>query len=489
MEREKETLTTIFGAPVGDNQNSLTIGSRGPVLMEDIHLVEKLAQFNRERIPERVVHAKGVGAHGNFRVTHDISRYTSAQLFSEVGQKTPVFIRFSTVAGERGSADTERDPRGFAVKFYTEQGIWDMVGNNTPVFFIRDGLKFPDFIHSQKRLPQSGLRSAEMQWDFWVHSPEALHQLTILFSDRGIPDGYRFMNGYGSHTYSLINSGGIRHWVKWHLKSLQGIRNLLPDEADRLKAEDPDYAARDLFEAIERGDHPKWRVCIQVMSEAQAETHADNPFDVTKVWPHKDYPLIEVGVMELTRNPVNYFAEVEQAAFSPANIVPGMGFSPDKMLQARLFAYPDAQRYRIGTNYGNLPVNASRSPVHSYSRDGAMRFDMNGGQSPVYEPNGLGGPVESPAAMRPRWAASGDVGHFSHREDHDDFRQAGDLFRMLPSDEKARLVANIVRAMKGVPRSVQRQQVLYFLKADRAYGEGVALGLGLTPEECQNLSF
>lgn len=471
-------MTTHAGIPVADNQNSMTAGERGPVLIQDFQLIEKMAQFNRERVPERVVHAKGSGAHGIFRVTGDITRYSKAKLFSEVGKETPVFVRFSTVAGEKGSADTARDPRGFAVKFYTEEGNWDMVGNNTPVFFVRDGLKFSDFIHSQKRHPVTGLRSDTMQWDFWSLSPESLHQVTILFSDRGIPDGFRYMNGYSSHTFSLFAADDTRYWVKWHFKTLQGIRNLTREVAEKLAGEDADYATRDLYMAIENGDYPRWSVKVQIMPEEEALHYAVNPFDLTKVWSHKDYPLIEVGVMELNRNPENYFAEVEQSAFEPSNVVPGMGFSPDKMLQARLFSYPDAHRYRIGTNYAQLPINAPKAPVHTYHRDGSMRFDDNGGGSPVYEPNSFGGPQDSSQWREPALKISGDADRYDHHDGNDDYRQAGDLFRLMTADEQRRLIDNIVVSMKNVPEAIQRRQIGHFLKADPRYGEGVAKGLG-----------
>ena len=372
---DESQMTTTSGRPVGDNQNSVTAGPRGPVLMEDYLLFEKMAHFNRERIPERIVHAKGSGAFGTFTVTNDITKYTSAKLFNQIGKKTEVLARFSTVAGEKGSADTGRDPRGFAVKFYTEEGNWDMVGNNTPIFFVRDPLKFSDFIHSQKRDPKTNLRSSTMMWDFWSLSPESLHQVTTLMTDRGTPDGYRHMHGFSSHTFSLLNANNERFYVKWHFITMQGIKNLTAEQAERLAGEDPDYAQRDLFTAIERGDFPKWRVSVQIMPEAEAETYHIHPFDLTKVWPHKDYPLQEVGIMELNRNPKNYFAEIEQGAFSPVNIVPGMGYSPDKMLQGRLISYPDAHRYRLGVNYDSLPVNRARCPIHTYHRDGSMRFD------------------------------------------------------------------------------------------------------------------
>ncbi|KTC35623.1 catalase, partial [Pseudomonas putida] len=407
---QSKILTTASGAPVADNQNSRSAGPRGPLLLDDFHLIEKLAHFNRENIPERRVHAKGSGAYGTFTVTRDITEYSSAKLFSAVGKQTETFLRFSTVGGERGSADTERDPRGFALKFYTEEGNWDIVGNNTPVFFIRDPMKFPDFIHTQKRLPQSNLKSAQMMWDFWSHSPESLHQVTILFSDRGIPDGYRHMHGFGSHTYSLINAKGERHWVKWHYKTAQGIKNLAPADAARIAGTDPDYAQRDLFDAIERGDYPKWRVCMQIMSEDQANRHHENPFDVTKTWSQKEFPLIEVGMLELNRNPLNYFAEVEQATFGPSNMVPGVGLSPDRMLQGRVFAYADAHRYRVGTNHQQLPVNAPRSPVHSYQRDGSMAFGSNGGAAPNYEPNSYAdAPKQAPQYREPALALHGDA--------------------------------------------------------------------------------
>jgi catalase len=432
-----------------------------------------------------VVHAKGAGAHGTFTVTHDITKYTTAKLFDKIGKQTEVLARFSTVAGEKGAADTARDPRGFSVKFYTEEGNWDMTGNNTPVFFVRDALKFSDFIHSQKRVPQTNLRSPAVMWDFWSLSPESLHQVTTLMSDRGTPDGFRHMHGFSSHTFSLINAKNERFWVKWHFLTRQGIKNLTAQRADELAGTDPDYATRDLFEAIERGDFPKWRVCIQVMPEAEADHYKVNPFDLTKIWSHKDYPLIDVGEMELNRNPKNYFAEIEQAAFSPVNIVPGMGYSPDKMLQARLISYPDAHRYRLGVNFESLPVNAPKCPVHTYNRDGAMRFDDNGGSGPNYEPNSFGGPVEEHRFVERRYSTSGEVGRYNHREGNDDYTQAGDLFRLMKKDEKQRLIENIVNHMRGVPERIQRLQIGHFTKADPAYGRGVAEGLGLKVEETE----
>lgn len=478
---QPKTLTTASGAPVADNQNSRSAGPRGPLLLDDFHLIEKLAHFNRENIPERRVHAKGSGAHGTFTLTRDITQYTSANLFNTVGKQTPIFLRFSTVGGERGSADTERDPRGFALKFYTEEGNWDIVGNNTPVFFIRDPLKFPDFIHTQKRQPQTNLKNAQMMWDFWSHSPEALHQVTILFSDRGIPDGYRHMHGFGSHTYSLISAAGERHWVKWHYKTQQGIKNLTPADAARIAGTDPDYAQRDLFTAIEKGDFPKWTVCIQLMTEAQAAAHHENPFDVTKTWSQKEYPLIEVGEIELNRNPLNYFAEVEQVAFGPSNMVPGVGLSPDRMLQGRVFAYADAHRYRVGTNHQHLPINAPRNPVHSYQRDGAMAFGTNGGSGPNYEPNSYSdAPKQAPHYAEPSLALSGAVDRYDHREDGDYYSQAGKLFNLMSADQKALLINNIAGTMADVSSDVVQRQLQHFYKADAAYGVGIAKALGVS---------
>ena len=476
---EKKTLTTAHGIPVADNQNSLTAGPRGPVLMQDVHLVEKMAHFNRERIPERVVHAKGAGAYGVFTVTGDITGYTRAALFSAVGKRTEVFARFSTVGGEKGSADADRDPRGFAVKFYTEEGNWDLTGNNTPVFFIRDPLKFSDFIHTQKRDPRTNLKSPTAMWDFWSRSPESLHQVTILFSDRGTPRDYRHMNGYGSHTFSFWNDRRERVWVKFHLKTRQGIENLTRAEATRLAGEDPDHATRDLFEAIESGDFPRWTLFVQIMTPEQAEASPVHPFDVTQVWPHRDYPLQEVGVLELNRNPENYFAEVEQAAFSPGNLVPGIGLSPDKMLQARVLSYGDAHRYRLGVNYESLPVNRPRSPVHHYHRDGRMRFDGNGGSGPNYEPNGFGGPVEDPGFREPALPVHGDADRYDHRRDADDTSQAGALFRLLSKEEQERLVDNLKASLASVPRAIQERQVRHFHRADPGYGRAVAQSLGL----------
>jgi len=472
-------MTTAAGCPVADNQNSITAGPRGPVLMQDVHLLEKMAHFNRERVPERVVHAKGAGAYGTFKVTHDISKYSCAKLFSQVGNSCETFVRFSTVAGELGSADTVRDPRGFAIKFYTEEGNWDLVGNNTPVFFIRDPLKFSDFIHSQKRLPDTGMRDNTMQWDFWSLSPESLHQVTWLFGERGIPKTLRHMDGFGSHTFSLWNDKGERFWVKWHLKTEQGIECLSADEAASIAGADPDHHRRDLHAAIEAGNFPRWSVKVQIMPESEAVNYGINPFDLTKVWPYKDYPLIEVGELELNRNPVNHFAEVEQAAFEPGNLPPGMGASPDKMLQARLMSYPDAHRYRIGVNYAALDVNKPRCPVHTYHRDGATRFDGNGAAAAVYEPNSFDGAVDDYPVQEPPLRINGDVARWDHRDGNEDYIQAGDLFRLMSADKQQEMIDNLVAAMSDVPVEIQIRQIGHFMKADPAYGNGVAKGLGI----------
>ncbi len=476
-----QKLTTAAGIPVPDNQTSLTAGERGPTLMQDHYLLEKLAHFNRERIPERVVHAKAAGAHGTFTVTHDITRYTKAKIFSEIGKKTEMFGRFSTVAGEKGSADTVRDVRGFALKFYTEEGNWDMVGNNTPTFFIRDAIKFPDFIHTQKRSPATNCHCDIMQWDFWSQVPEALHQITILFSDRGIPKGIPFMNGYGSHTYSFINAKNQRFWVKFHFKTQQGIQCMDPKEAAQLAGTDPDYHTRQLFDMIKSGQYPKWTLKVQVMPEKEAENYRWNPFDLTKVWPHADYPLIDVGEMELNGNPKNYYAEVEQAAFSPANVVPGISFSPCKMLQARIFAYADAHRYRLGANFERLPINCPHATkANNYQRDGKMRFDDNGGDSPTYEPNSFGGPVEDHAYDEPPLKISGDAARYEQkRAVDDDYIQPGNLFRLMSPQQQQGLIDAIVGSLKMAPKEIQIKMVDHFNRADPAYGGGIAKGLGL----------
>ena len=478
---EPKTLTTADGIPVGDNQNSLTAGDRGPILMQDFHLMEKLAHFNRERIPERVVHAKGAAAFGTFTVTHDITNYSKAKLFAEIEKQTQVLVRISTVGGEKGAADTDRDPRGFAVKFYTEEGNWDIAGNNTPIFFIRDPLKFPDFIHSQKRNPQTNCKDANAKWDFWSLSPEALHQITILFSDRGTPKSHRHMDAFGSHTFSLINAQGKRVWCKFHFKTEQGIENLPAADAVRIAGEDPDYTTRDLFESIEQGNYPKWRVCIQVMTEEQAAQHSDNPFDLTKVWKHSEYPLIDVGMLQLDRNPQNYFAEVEQSAFSPSNVVPGISFSPDKVLQARIMSYPDAQRYRLGTNYQQLPVNQPKCPVMHYQRDGAMAMGNNGGSTPNYDPNSYDDTPKQNCVYADPASDLGTVkaDRYDHRQGNDDYTQAGDLYRLLAPDAQERLVHNIVDSLSHARTDIQMRQLCHFFRADANYGMQVAKGLGI----------
>lgn len=466
-------LTTAAGAPVADNQNSMTAGPRGPIALQDVWLLEKLAHFDREVIPERRVHAKGSGAFGTFTVTHDITRYTKAAVFSELGKQTPLFIRFSTVAGERGAADAERDVRGFSIKFYTDEGNWDVVGNNTPVFFIRDPLKFPDFIHSQKRDPYTNLRSNIAAWDFWSRHPESLHQVTILMSDRGIPKNYRQQHGFGSHTFSFINAAGERFWVKFHFKSAQGVENLTNEQAAAVIAGDRESAQRDLVSSIDRGEFPKWHFRVQVMPEADAARYGINPFDITKVWPHKDYPLIDVGTIELNRNAANYFSDVEQAAFTPANVVPGIGFSPDRLLQGRLFSYGDAQRYRLGVNHHQIPVNAPKCPVHVFHRDGAMRTDGNLGGTPNYEPSRFGEFAQDRSALEPPLAA-GAIDRYDHREDDDYYSQPGALFRLFDEGQRARLFDTIAGHIDGVPEDIVARQLEHFSRADPAYGAGVA---------------
>ena len=471
-------LTTSAGNPIADNQNSLSAGRRGPALLQDYQLLEKLAHQNRERIPERTVHAKGWGAFGTLTVTHDISRFSKAKLFSKIGKQTEMLARFSTVAGEQGAADAERDVRGFALKFYTEDGNWDLVGNNTPVFFVRDPYKFPDFIHTQKRHPKTNLRSTTAMWDFWSQSPESLHQVTILMSDRGLPTDVRHMNGYGSHTFSLINAGNERFWVKFHFKTLQGHKHWTNAEAQKVVGQTRESTQEDLFGAIEAGNFPKWRFCVQVMPEADAATVAYNPFDLTKVWPHKDYPLIEVGILELNRNPENYFAEIEQAAFSPSNIVPGIGFSPDKMLQARIFAYADAHRYRLGTHYEALPVNAPKCPVHHYHKDGPMRFFANSpNPDAYYEPNSFNGPAQQPDLAEPPLQISGAAARYDHRAGNDDYSQPRALFQLFDAGQKQRLFGNIAAAMAGVPDFIVERQFGHFELVHPDYGAGVRAAL------------
>jgi catalase len=471
-------LTTESGAPVADNQHSQTAGPGGPVLLQDHHLLEKLARFERERIPERVVHAKGSGAYGTFTVTHDVTRCTKAHFLGQVGRQTEVFVRFSTVAGEKGSADAVRDPRGFAVKFYTAEGNYDLVGNNTPVFFLKDPLKFPDFIHSQKRDPFTNVQEPDNVWDFFSLSPETTHQFTWLFGDRGIPASYRHMDGFSSHTFQWVNAKGEACWVKYHFKTDQGIRCLTAAEAARLAGEQPDSHHLDLLQAIERGEYPSWTLKVQIMPLADAATYRFNPFDLTKVWPHADYPLQEVGKLVLNRNPDSYFAEVEQAAFNPANFVPGIGPSPDKMLQGRLFAYGDAHRYRLGVNHTLLPVNRPHAvEAKNYGRDGAMRCDANSGRAKNYEPNSFGGPAQTNTPLYAPLEVQGMAGTHAevrHVEDSD-FVQAGALYRLMPEDAKERLVANIAASLSRVskPEIIERS-LAHFHKADPGYGERVA---------------
>lgn len=470
-------MTTATGTSVDNNQNSLTIGPKGPMLLQNTWFLEKLAHFDRERIPERVVHAKGSGAYGKLTITNDITKYSKAKVFNKIGKETPVFLRFSTVAGERGAADAERDVRGFALKFYTEEGNWDLVGNNTPVFFIRDALKFPDFIHTQKRDPKTNQRSATAAWDFWSLHPESLHQVTILMSDRGLPKNYRQMHGFGSHTYSFINAKNERFWVKFHFKSMQGIENFTDEEATDVVGKDRESAQKDLFDNIEKGNFPKWRFCIQIMPESEALNCGFHPFDLTKTWTHKKYPLIEVGILELNKNPENYFAEVEQSAFNPANIVPGIGYSPDRMLQGRLFSYGDTQRYRLGVNHTQLPVNAPKCPYHNTSRDGYMQNGNYGGLI-NYNPSSLVGyeeekGVEEPALDVSKFQEEANIAaHFDFRDYDDDYyTQPGDLYRLMSKEQKEVLCQNIKRAMDGVPLDIKKKQIEHCKKADPAYGK------------------
>ena len=476
-----KTQTTSAGAPIADNRNTLTAGPRGPVLLQDYQLIEKLAHQNRERIPERVVHAKGWGAFGTLRITNDISGHTRAKLFSGVGKETPLLIRFSTVAGELGAADAERDVRGFAVKFYTEEGNWDLVGNNTPVFFIRDPLKFPDFIRTQKRHPRTHLRSPAAMWDFWSLSPESVHQITILMSDRGLPVAPMYMNGYGSHTFSFWNESGERCWVKFHFKARQGHRHYTNREAAEVIGRSRESYQEALFGAIERGEFPRWTLCVQIMPEGDAQKTPYNPFDLTKVWPHGDYPLIEVGVVELDCNAENYYSEIEQAAFSPSNVVPGIGFSPDKVLQARIFAYADAHRYRLGTHYEALPVNLPQCPIRHYHKDGAMRFFANDSGNPDawYEPNSVGGPTGNAGFREPPLKLSGDADRYDHRDGNDDYCQPRALFERFDDGERQRLYSNIADAMQGVPAAIIHRQLVHFQRVHPDYAKGVVRELGL----------
>ncbi|MBN2543977.1 catalase [bacterium] len=490
MGNEKKKYTTGFGAPIDNDQASKTLGEKGPILIQDTHFLEKMGHFTRERIPERVVHAKGAGAHGYFEVTADVTKYTNAKFLSEIGKQTEVFARFSTVGGEKGSADAERDPRGFAVKFYTEEGNYDMAGNNTPVFFIRDPVKFPDFIHTQKRNPETNLKDANMFWDFLSLTPESVHQVTILFSDRGTPATYRNMNGYSGHAFKWYNDKGEYVWVKLHFKTEQGIKNLTRQEADEIKSRDPDHATRDLFDAIERGDYPSWRVEIQVITPKQAEEYRFDPFDVTKVLFHGDFPPITIGRMVLNRNPENYFAEVEQAAFSPANLVPGMAPSPDRMLQGRLFAYHDAHLHRLGPNYHLLPINRPKAaPVNYYQRDGAMCYGDNSGAAPNYYPNSFSGPAPTPNAAEPPSEYSGMAAREPYTLKDDDYFQAGELYRRVMTDTaKKNLVGNITSHLCNAQNRIQYRQTAIFYKANVGYGTEVAKGLNLDLNEVKKLA-
>lgn len=469
-----KNLTSTSGNPIGDNQNSLTVGERGPVLMQDYYLIEKLAHQNRERIPERVVHAKGSAAHGKLTITNDITKYTKADLFSNIKKETPVFLRFSTVAGEKGAADAERDVRGFALKFYTQEGNWDLVGNNTPVFFISDPYKFPDFVHTQKRDPRTNLRWNTGMWDFWSQNPESLHQTTILFSDRGLPTNLRHINGYGSHTYSFINKENERFWVKFHFKTQQGIETMTNEEASKVVGKDRESSQRDLFEAIENKDYPRWDMKIQVMSEEQAKTHEDNPFDLTKIWSHKDYPLIDVGVLELNRNPQNYFNEVEQSAFSPSNTVRGIGLSPDKMLQARAFSYQDAHRYRVGTHYESLPINRPLNEVNNYHMDGSMNYkDINIKEGVNYEPNTFDGVKEDSSFNEPSLDIEGKVDRYDRTINNNYFKQPRALFNLMSNNQKNQLFSNIAASMEGVPQYIIDKQLALYKQISNDYANGV----------------
>lgn len=473
-------ITTKSGAPVGVKTAIQTVGKNGPVLLQDVNFLDEMSSFTRERVPERVVHAKGAGAFGYFEVTHDITKYCAAKVFETIGKRTPMAARFSTVGGESGSADTVRDPRGFALKFYTDDGNWDMVGNNTPIFFIRDPSLFPSFIHTQKRNPATHLKDADMYWDFITLRPECAHQTIYMFGDRGIPDGYRHMNGYGSHTYKFVNAQGVAHWVKFHFKTDQGIKNLPVDKANELAASDPDYAIRDLYNSIAKGEKPTWTLYVQLMTMAQAESSKFNPFDMTKIWPHGDYPLIPVGKMVLDRNPKNYFTEVEQMAMSPSNLVPGIEASPDKMLQGRLFAYNDTHRHRIGANYLQIPVNCPyRVTVSNYQRDGPQAVHNQDG-CPNYFPNSFSGPQECPRAQRlqPRYNLSGDVDRYDSGQTEENFSQATALYKNVFSDaEKQRTVENIVAHLKDAAGFIQERAIKMFTQVHPDLGSKVASGL------------
>ncbi len=491
---QSHKLTTASGQPFTQNENTMSIGARGPLLLQDYILHEKMAHFNRERIPERVVHAKGTGAFGTLTITHDISKYTKAKLFNKIGKQTKLFLRFSTVGGEKGSADTERDPRGFAIKFYTEDGNWDLVGNNTPVFFIKDAKKFGDFIHTQKRDPKTNCKSPAMMWDFWSLNPESLHQVMILMSDRGTPHGYRHMHGFGSHTFSMINANDEKVWVKFHFKTMQEIKNFTNDEAAAMKGMDPDFAQRDLVEAIENKDFPKWAMHIQVMTHEQAEAFPFNPFDLTKVWSHQDFPLIDVGILELNQIPKNYFGDVEQSAFAPAHVVDGISYSPDKMLQGRLLSYPDAQRYRLGANYEQIPVNRCPYMVANYQRDGQMRVDGNGEDATNYFPNSFDDIYVDESYKEAPMSLESNIANWFDRNgegDNDHYTQAGLLFTKAMNDyDRHNLVSNIVGAMSGISGDkkdiIINRQLCHFFRANANLGMAVAKGLGVNIDAVMN---
>ncbi len=488
-EDKKKTLTDNQGAPVSNDQASITTGKPTLTLLSDTHTVEKLAHFDRERIPERVVHAKGSGALGYFEVTKDMTQYTCADFLSQVGKKTEMLARFSTVGGEKGSADTARDPRGFALKFYTEQGNYDMVGNNTPTFFIRDGIKFPDFIHTQKRNPLSNLKDPDAFWDFLSLTPESIHQVTILFSDRGTPDGFRHMHGYSSHTYMWYNAKGEHVWIKWHFRTNQGVKNLTDAQATELAGTDPDHAARDLYNSIEQGNFPSWTAYVQIMTPEEADKFRFDAFDITKVWSQKEYPLQEVGKFVLNRNPDDYFGQIEQAAFSPSNFVPGIAASPDKMLQIRLFSYPDTHRHRLGANFHQLPVNAPKCPMHNYQRDGYMNMGAMDLPSPNYYPNSFDGASPDAAFTPPSLDVQGMAARHEYKVSDDDFVQAGDLYSRVLSDyDKANLVNNIVGHIGHAQERIQYRQTALFYKANEEYGTRVAAGLGLDINKVKELA-
>ncbi|MBC7848218.1 MAG: catalase [Chitinophagaceae bacterium] len=488
---ENKKLTTASGMPYFENEDTLSAGPRGPLLLQDFILHEKMAHFNRERIPERVVHAKGSGAYGTFTITNDISSYTRAKVFNKVGKRTKVFQRFSTVGGEKGSADTERDPRGFALKFYTEDGNWDLVGNNTPIFFIKDPKKFGDFIHTQKRDPYTNCKSPTMMWDFWSLNPESLHQVMFLMSDRGTPFSYRHMHGFGSHTFSFINADNQKHWVKFHFKTQQGIKNFTNDEAVKMKGEDPDHAQRDLVTAIDAGDFPRWDVKVQIMTTEQAKTFRWNPFDLTKTWSQKDFPLIDVGVLELNENAQNFFAEVEQSAFAPAHVVDGISYSPDKMLQGRILSYPDAHRHRLGANFEQIPVNRCPYAINNFQRDGQMRVDGNGGKAPNYFPNSFDNIVADPEYKQAPVELETLVADFYDRNaegENDHYTQPGIFWReVLSATDKRNLVSNVAGAMKGIdgPKKAEiiNRQLCHFFRADVGLGVAIAQAIGVNVED------